>query len=369
MVVTLRVDRHVGEVGEAPRQKCAKNTSSITWYWLKCEELLGNFWPAGDWHHLLIVVRVPSAESGDHSCTGGVTTLGLVPHHGGGVISSLAKTRIVTPESYQDSYPILTYLIQYDTIQYYPILHHTKLYNTIRYNLAPNPKLHGDRVAPAEPQWSQGGENWVACQQPYWRICATGSDMLYVTEWSKQPWNKSRWRTGGAGEGCHPTAVRCQDVAVLPPATEALHFRQMVGPFFFIFIESSCAAAASHVGSITPFGSRWLQWTPPHVTSRYVTLALIKTWCVPNLMSCSWPVAAMALIISFGTEGERGAEGVKQGVHWRWPITGTKPLGLLCPLGRNKMKETMWRRVSGWTEERRQVWVPQTVLEGSLQTL
>lgn len=68
------------------------------------------------------------------------------------MVSSLAKTRLVPPESYQDSYPILTYLIQYDTIQYYPILCHTKLYNTIRYNLAPNPKLHGDRVAPAVPQ-------------------------------------------------------------------------------------------------------------------------------------------------------------------------------------------------------------------------
>lgn len=37
------------------------------------------------------------------------------------MVSSLAKTRLVPPESYQDSYPILTYLIQYDTIQYYTI--------------------------------------------------------------------------------------------------------------------------------------------------------------------------------------------------------------------------------------------------------
>lgn len=34
-------------------------------------------------------------------------------------------------------YPILTYLIQYDTIQYYPILNHTKLYDTI-WHLIPN---------------------------------------------------------------------------------------------------------------------------------------------------------------------------------------------------------------------------------------
>lgn len=73
--------------------------------------------------------------------------------------------------------------------------------------------------------------------------------------------------------------------------------------------------------------SIWLQVTPmipPHVISCDVTLALIKTWCVPNLMSCSWLLTAVALIISFGKHRE-GAEGVKQSVHWRWPIMGTKP--------------------------------------------
>lgn len=122
---------------------------------------------------------------------------------------------------------------------------------------------------------------------------------------------------GQAAPSRRTAAVRCQDVAVLPRSSSIWSDSRTFSPYLHWvccnFIENQsneehlgAAVASSHVVSITPFGSRWLQWTPPHVISRYVTLALIKTCFVPNLMSCIWPVAATALIISFGTEREGG---------------------------------------------------------------
>lgn len=118
--------------GWGPKAKCAKNTSSITWYWLYCEELLGNFWPAGDWHHLLILFRVPSAEPGDHQCTGGVATLALgliMVVMGVGASHSWPKQGQSPLKAVRT--PILSWhnwynTTQHNTILYYPIQSGTK---------------------------------------------------------------------------------------------------------------------------------------------------------------------------------------------------------------------------------------------------